>query len=164
MKHQLQLSSHELDVADSGREVCDWKQKQRHVGSFKLPPAPPPNNLQGWTFLHARLSGTYIVCTLAARSSWWTFDQGAPAYGSAPHFLSGAGDLSSNVTIKGLKPSRELHTTFLNVEPLSGVAFQVIQMIMISKFTLTWDWEFRIKFCRPTRGSKSVFLCSQSPR
>jgi len=58
--------------------------------------------------------------------------QGAPAYGSAPHFLSGAGDLSSNVTIKGLKPSRELHTTFLNVEPLSGVAFQAHKRIQIS--------------------------------
>ena len=57
--------------------------------------------------------------------------QGAPAYGSAPHFLSGASELSSNRPIKGLKPSRELHTTFLNVEPLSGVAFQVIEMIMI---------------------------------
>ena len=58
-----------------------------------------------------------------------TFDQGAPAYGSAPHFLSGAPDLSNNATIKGLKPSKELHTTFLNVEPLSGVAFQVSQII-----------------------------------
>ena len=54
--------------------------------------------------------------------------QGAPAYGSAPHFLSGSSELSSNATIKGLKPSRELHTTFLNVEPLSGVAFQVIKI------------------------------------
>jgi len=58
--------------------------------------------------------------------------QGAPAYGSAPHFLSGSSELSSNATIKGLKPSRELHTTFLNVEPLSGVAFQAHKRIQIS--------------------------------
>jgi len=83
--------------------------------SWDLSSCQPPN--------HPLTCKDGLFCTLGC--------QGAPVYGSAPHFLSGASELSSNRTIKGLKPSRELHTTFLNVEPLSGVAFQVIEMIMI---------------------------------
>ena len=41
--------------------------------------------------------------------------------------------------ISGLNPSRELHTTFLNIEPLSGVAFQVIKMRML--LLISWGWQ-----------------------
>lgn len=102
--------------------------------SWDLSSCQPPN--------HPLTCKDGLFSTLGCQvCRWWVHHQvlrehlavvqGAPVYGSAPHFLSGASELSSNRTIKGLKPSRELHTTFLNVEPLSGVAFQVIEMIMI---------------------------------
>jgi len=56
--------------------------------------------------------------------------QGAAGYGSAPHFLSA--DPSLRDAITGLNPNPELHTTFLNVEPLSGMAFQAHKRIQVS--------------------------------
>ena len=56
--------------------------------------------------------------------------QGAPAYGSGPHFLSGAEYLSKDVD--GLHPDVEKHTTFLNIEPMTGITFQAHKRIQIN--------------------------------
>ena len=70
-------------------------------------------------------------CTLCVDGVFSTLGcQGAPAYGSGPHFLSGAPFLSQ--AVDGLLPDAEKHTTFLNIEPLSGVAFQAHKRIQIS--------------------------------
>ena len=63
--------------------------------------------------------------------------QGAPAYGSAPHFLSGAPWLHDAVT--GIEPDPEKHTTFLNIEPLSGVAFQAHKRTQINFKMQKWE-------------------------
>ena len=55
--------------------------------------------------------------------------QGAPAFGSGPHFLYG--DPSLVQGIEGLQPDSEKHSTFLNIEPLSGVAFQAHKRIQV---------------------------------
>ena len=55
---------------------------------------------------------------------------GAPAYGSAPHFLSADPALVEGVD--GLHPDVDKHTTYLNIEPRSGVAFQAHKKIQIS--------------------------------
>ena len=70
-------------------------------------------------------------CTLCVDGLFSTLGcQGAPAYGSGPHFLSGAPFLSE--AVDGLKPDPEKHVTFLNIEPLSGIAFQAHKRIQIS--------------------------------
>ena len=55
--------------------------------------------------------------------------QGAPAFGSGPHFLYG--DPSLVQGIEGLQPDSDKHSTFLNIEPLSGVAFQAHKRIQV---------------------------------
>ena len=57
--------------------------------------------------------------------------QGAPAFGSGPHFLYG--DPSLVQGIEGLQPDSDKHSTFLNIEPLSGVAFQAHKRIQVQK-------------------------------
>ena len=46
------------------------------------------------------------------------FDQGVPVIMSTPHFLDGDPQLVEN--IDGIDPVRELHQTYLHLEPLSG--------------------------------------------
>ena len=58
--------------------------------------------------------------------------QGAPAFGSGPHFLYGDSLLVE--AVEGLKPEAGKHSTFLNIEPLSGVAFQAHKRIQVSKW------------------------------
>ena len=55
--------------------------------------------------------------------------QGAPAFGSGPHFLYGDSLLVQ--AIEGLQPEADKHSTFLNIEPLSGVAFQAHKRIQV---------------------------------
>ena len=55
--------------------------------------------------------------------------QGAPVFGSGPHFLYGDHQLVQ--AIEGLQPEADKHSTFLNIEPLSGVAFQAHKRIQV---------------------------------
>ena len=56
--------------------------------------------------------------------------QGAPAFGSSPHFFNA--DPSLALAVDGLNPSHENHSTFLNIEPYSGVSFLVHKRIQVS--------------------------------
>jgi len=56
--------------------------------------------------------------------------QGAPVIMSTPHFLDGDPELAA--AIDGINPVRELHETFLNLEPLSGQPMQAHKRIQIS--------------------------------
>ena len=55
---------------------------------------------------------------------------GAPAFGSGPHFLYGEDFLVE--AIEGLSPEDVKHSTFLNIEPLSGIAFQAHKRIQVT--------------------------------
>lgn len=56
--------------------------------------------------------------------------QGVPVIMSTPHFLDGDERLWQS--IDGLQPERDLHVTYLNVEPLSGMPLQAHKKIQIS--------------------------------
>ena len=58
--------------------------------------------------------------------------QGAPAFGSSPHFHMAHPNLSQ--AVDGLSPDHEAHKTFLNIEPYSGVAFQAHKRIQVGQF------------------------------
>jgi len=56
--------------------------------------------------------------------------QGVPVIMSTPHFLDGDPQLVEN--IDGIDPVRELHQTYLHLEPLSGAPMQAHKRIQIS--------------------------------
>jgi len=56
--------------------------------------------------------------------------QGAPVIMSTPHFLDGDPELAA--AIDGINPVRDLHETFLHLEPLSGQPMQAHKRIQIS--------------------------------
>jgi len=56
--------------------------------------------------------------------------QGAPVIMSTPHFLDGDPELAA--AIDGINPVRDLHETFLHLEPLSGAPMQAHKRIQIS--------------------------------
>jgi len=56
--------------------------------------------------------------------------QGVPVIMSTPHFLDGDDRLWQ--AIDGLQPDRDLHVTYLNLEPLSGMPMQAHKRIQIS--------------------------------
>jgi len=56
--------------------------------------------------------------------------QGVPVIMSTPHFLDGDERLWKS--IDGLQPVRDLHVTYLNLEPLSGMPLQAHKRIQIS--------------------------------
>jgi len=56
--------------------------------------------------------------------------QGVPVIMSTPHFLDG--DVRLSEAIDGLDPVRDLHVTYLNLEPLSGMPMQAHKRIQIS--------------------------------
>jgi len=56
--------------------------------------------------------------------------QGVPVIMSTPHFLDGDERLWK--AIDGLQPDRDLHVTYLNLEPLSGMPMQAHKRIQIS--------------------------------
>merc|ERR1719391_423587 len=56
--------------------------------------------------------------------------QGAPVIASLPHFLNG--DEKLNNSIAGLLPDPSLHTTYINVEPYSGVALDAHKRLQIN--------------------------------
>lgn len=48
-----------------------------------------------------------------------TCKKGAPIVISAPHFYKGSPELHN--VVKGLKPNKDLHETFLAIEPVSNI-------------------------------------------
>lgn len=69
---------------------------------------------------------------LANLSRGW----GLPLFGSRPHFLGGDAVLTASV--QGLRPDQALHATFVDVEPLSGVAANRAVRWQVN--TLVTDW------------------------
>jgi len=56
--------------------------------------------------------------------------QGAPVVISLPHFMDA--DASFVDAIQGLKPDPSLHTTYLNIEPMTGVALDAHKRIQVN--------------------------------
>ena len=57
--------------------------------------------------------------------------QGAPAFGGGPHFLYANQSMLND--IDGLHPDHEKHSTYLNIEPYSGVAFTAHKRIQVTQ-------------------------------
>ncbi|XP_023349462.1 lysosome membrane protein 2 isoform X2 [Eurytemora carolleeae] len=56
--------------------------------------------------------------------------QGAPVIISLPHFLDADQDVVD--AIQGMNPNPDLHTTFLNIEPLTGVSLDAHKRIQVN--------------------------------
>jgi hypothetical protein len=56
--------------------------------------------------------------------------KGAPVALSAPHFF--AGDPILRINVEGLKPEREIHETFLEIEPLTGLVLNAARRLQIN--------------------------------
>jgi len=56
--------------------------------------------------------------------------QGAPVIISLPHFLNAQKDMIES--IDGLSPNADLHTTYLNIEPMTGVALDAHKRIQVN--------------------------------
>lgn len=73
--------------------------------------------------------------------------QGVPVIMSTPHFLDG--DVRLWQAIDGLQPQRDLHVTYLNLEPLSGER-SIFDIELCDLVT------FQVCPCKLTRRSRSV--------
>jgi len=56
--------------------------------------------------------------------------QGAPVIISLPHFLNADHEVQDAIT--GIKPNADLHATYLNIEPMTGVALDAHKRIQVN--------------------------------
>lgn len=91
---------------------------------FLIPPFPPTDGSDSWD-----ASGCDEIC----KTGMIRLDScaaGAPIIFSSPHFWFG--DESLWEAIDGLSPVKELHETYLSIDPLLGVAFDAHKRIQIN--------------------------------
>ncbi|KAM8907836.1 LOW QUALITY PROTEIN: platelet glycoprotein 4 [Spinachia spinachia] len=69
-------------------------------------------------------------CTMAGVLDISTCQEGKPIFISLPHFLYGSDYLREAVT--GLRPSKEHHETFLDVEPTTGFTLRFAKRIQVN--------------------------------
>ncbi|XP_041113446.1 platelet glycoprotein 4 isoform X2 [Polyodon spathula] len=101
------------------------------VYRFMLPPktfASPVDNPENRCYC----TDTQITrnCTTAGILDISGCKEGMPIFISLPHFLYGSEDLQES--IDGLKPNDEEHSTFLDVEPVTGVSLNVAKRLQVN--------------------------------
>nr|XP_057933410.1 platelet glycoprotein 4 [Doryrhamphus excisus] len=69
-------------------------------------------------------------CTIAGVLDLSSCQEGNPIYMSLPHFLYGSPSLLE--AVQGLRPSEEHHSTFLDVEPMTGFTLRFSKKIQVN--------------------------------
>ncbi|XP_054608775.1 platelet glycoprotein 4 isoform X1 [Dunckerocampus dactyliophorus] len=69
-------------------------------------------------------------CTIAGVLDMSSCQDGNPIYMSLPHFLYGSPSLQE--AMRGLRPSEEHHSTFLDVEPMTGFTLRFSKKIQVN--------------------------------
>jgi hypothetical protein len=62
---------------------------------------------------------------------------GLPMFLSKPHFLDGAYSLYNDVD--GLKPDRQIHDTFIDIEPITGVLFRAHKRLQVATYVASYN-------------------------
>ncbi|KAM5302813.1 platelet glycoprotein 4 isoform 1-T8 [Glossophaga mutica] len=101
------------------------------VYRFGLPPkafASPVQNPDNHCF--CLNTETTNNCTYSGLLDISKCKQGRPVIISLPHFLHASPDISENIV--GLKPNEEEHSTYLDVEPITGFTLQFAKRLQVN--------------------------------